>query len=159
VSKERDIRRFGLPVRVDNEFQLPSQKACSFPLPRCDELARGIPTSQERDSGELAEPSPKKLDPPVLWFICRQGCQHTVFGMIFQDLDIFKRSHRHWCCDWCSIHSDEHNPKKHTTAGPISVGRSILNANPPSKLIATKTDIPAAEVRPEKIILPRIGLI
>jgi hypothetical protein len=58
VSKERDIRRFGLSVRVDTEFQLPSQKACSFPLPRCDELALGgIPTSQERDSGEPAEPS------------------------------------------------------------------------------------------------------
>jgi hypothetical protein len=81
-----------------------------------------------------------------------------VFGMIFQDLDIFKRSHRHWCCDWCSFNSDEHDPKKHTTAG-ISVGHSILNLNPSSKPIATKTDVAAAEIRPEKITLRHIGLI
>ena len=121
VSKERDIRRFGLPVRVDTEFQLPSQKACSFPLPRYDELARGIPTSQERDSGKPAEPSThgKEIGSsrPLVHLHARMST--SVFGMIFQDPDIFKRSHRHWCCDWCSIYSDEHNPKKHTTAGYI----------------------------------------
>lgn len=158
VSKERDIRRFGLPVRVDTESRV---KKHVLSLYRdATSLREAFRQTRKEIRGNRQNPVPmiKKLDPPVLWFICTQGCRHMVFGMIFQDLDIFKRSHHHWCCDWCSFHSDEHDPKTHTTAG-ISVGHSMLNPNPSTKPIATKTDVLAAGVRPEKITLRHIGLI
>lgn len=158
ISKERDIRRFGLPMRVDTEFQV---KKHVFSLYRdATSLCEAFRQARRETRGSRQNPvsMAKKIDPPVLWFICTQGCRHMIFGMIFQDLDIFKRSHRHWCCDWCSFHSDEHDTKKHTTAG-ISVGHSMLNPNPSSKPIATKTNVPAAEVRTEKITPRHIGLI
>jgi superfamily II DNA/RNA helicase len=158
VSKERDIRRFGLPVRVDTEFKVKKHILSLYSEAASLREAFRQAKREIRGNRQNQVSMAKKLDPPVLWFICTQGCRHMVFGMIFQDIDVLMRSHRHWCCDWCSFHSDEHDLKKHTTAG-ISVDLSMLNPNPPSKPVATKTDSPAAKVRAEKITLRHIGLI
>ena len=73
VSKERDIRRFGLPVRVDTEFQV---KKHVLSLYRdLTSLHEAFRQAKRETQGNRQNPVPmaKKLDPPVLWFICTQG--------------------------------------------------------------------------------------
>ena len=107
TGTERKLDRFGLPVRADLDsfvtrhiLSLYKEATSLREVFKQAKKARGGGTKSNKI------PLVQKLDPPVLWVICTQGCRHMAFGVIFQDLDIYTRTHKHWCCDWCHFHPE-----------------------------------------------------
>ena len=159
ISKERDIRKFGLPVRSDTHSKVRTHLHNLYRESKSLREAQRQSRNEVRGTRENPIPMAKKLDPAVLWFICTQGCRHMVLAIVFEDVDVFKRSHRSWCCDWCSFHSEKDDPTKEKTTAGISVAISILNPNPPTKPTSRPPNNIAIKLRPEIISHRHIQII
>jgi hypothetical protein len=77
-------------------------------------------------------PMVKKLDPPVLWVLCMVRCRHMVLGAIFQDTNLWQRTHRDWCCDTCFHAGRFHSrpAERDPTLHELSPSTSIENPEP-----------------------------
>ena len=159
VSKERDIRKFGLPVRIDTQSKVRTHLHSLYREINSLREAHRQARSQVRGTRQNPIPMAKKLDPSVLWFICTQGCRHMVLGIVFEDVNIFERSHTSWCCDWCSFHSEKDDPTNEDITAGISVAVSILNPNSPSKPKSNPSNGPGINLRPETITRRQIQVI
>jgi superfamily II DNA/RNA helicase len=125
--KDRDLKRYGLPVSAETN-QLVREHVLGLyrDAKSLEELIRDAKSETVGSKGKRLSLA-QKLDPPLLWFLCTRGCLHMVLGAVLQDLNIYHRTHKSWCCDSCAF--DKANPGTLSTAG-ISVLRSVLNPEP-----------------------------
>jgi hypothetical protein len=123
------MKAFGLPVRHDTKDKVTQHLHGLYRDSK--NLQEALQHAKEATQGTREAPVPmvKKLDPPVLWTLFTQGCRHMVLGAVFKDLNLYERSHRSWCCDWCAYHSSYDSGTFQETA-KISTMTSILNPDP-----------------------------
>ena len=79
-------------------------------------------------------------------------------GLLFQDIDIYNRTHRSWCCDWC--HFESGSTEERITAG-FSVLSIILNPVPPTPPPPSgiPKPLPPPQYRTESVSPYRIGIV
>jgi superfamily II DNA/RNA helicase len=154
VGRERDFLRFGVPVTQETQAECMDHIHALYKEAKTlkDVFKEAKKERHGKRGNSLA--MARKLDPPVLWVICTQGCRHMVFRSLFLDTDLFIPSHQYWCCDWCAYHPKEpksttenHTPDS-STAG-ISVAISMLNLNAPEPVQVEK-EKQFTEQRPKK---------
>ena len=157
VSKNRQLKRFGLPVRQDNEPK--TRKHLLSLYQEAKSLREAFQQARREPRGTRKSPVPmsNKLDPPLLWVLCTQGCRHMVLGFIFKDPTVYERTHRYWCCDWCAWSSGTDCEEIQTAGIPVII--SILNPNPPARILVDKASARPGTVRTDAITPQRIGLV
>jgi hypothetical protein len=132
-SKEFSLymKSFTIPVSLPTKDKVDSHLLGLFRDSK--NLKEALEHAKEAAQGTRQAPMPmaKKIDPQVLWFLATQGCRHMALGAIFKDINLYERSHRSWCCDWCFYNSPDHVPGTHAETAGISTELSILNPNPP----------------------------
>ena len=125
TCRDRDWKLFGLPVGVETEGYVRSHQAELYKTAVSLREAHRAAKHAARGTRSLPLPLWKKIDPSLLWFICVQGCRHMVLGKVFVDQDIYNRTHKYWCCDWCALRNGNNTTAQ--TAG-LPAAMSILNA-------------------------------
>ena len=125
VSKERQLVRFGIPVRQDTKDKIKVHVRQLYREAKSLKEAHLEALRERRGKVTNKVNMAKKIDPAVLWFVCTEGCRHSIFGSLYNDPKLWDRSHRHWCCDNCVV-KEGSDLSKITTAG-FSAARSISN--------------------------------
>ena len=129
LGLQLNIQKFGLPVSYDTAQEVSVHLRTLYrDVKSLREVFRETKKAMQ-GTKEIPVPMAKKLDPPVLWFICTTGCRHMVLGSVFQDTNLFQRTHRGWCCDTCVYSAGTEHLSDLTVHG-ISPRISILNREP-----------------------------
>lgn len=95
ICKDRDIAKFGLSMDISTRAN--SRKLAKSLYRKTPNLAQAHLDFKREISGTKIKPIPveKKIDPSLLWFLCIMGYRNDLLGQIFQDPDLFHRSHKY----------------------------------------------------------------
>jgi hypothetical protein len=130
LGAQLDLKKFGLPVSPDTTGEVSLHLRTLYRDVKTLREVYGEAKKAMQGTKQVPLPMVKKLDPPVLWFICTTGCRHMMLGSVFQDTNLFQRSHRDWCCDQCLYLKHYQSPE--VTLHGISSTISVCNPQPPA---------------------------
>jgi hypothetical protein len=138
VSKSRRLELFGLPVRPETLRHVETHVRQLYQEVKTFHDAIRQAKAETRGTKKAPIPMAKKLDPGVVWLLATKGCRHRVFGVMFEDPDLFE-NHRYWCCDCCVVEKGE-NLRDKLVAG---ISPEISFSNPtPSEVITLAPPAP-----------------
>lgn len=149
--KQRELGRFGLPVRVDTQDKVSTHVKHLYREAKTIRRVHRAAKEEGRRTGRSKMPSTKRLDPAVLWLLCTQGCRHRPFRFILKDPKLFEDKHFYWCCDNCAI-ADGKDIKT------ISSAVNILNSTPKLNVISPPEITRSGPISPERMERVRLRL-